>query len=730
MIEKPKTPLNMKPSKYGNSSFWLDKFDRDIDLHVDNELRKKNNDIYKLASRKRAVSNFVSILTSKQIPVEFATTGDSYTDGNSVVISSKLTEAADFDVAVGLALHEASHIKLSSFNFLQNLNTEIYNLSDYHDLSDECTRLGINILPTLKDILNWVEDRRIDNFVYKSSPGYRDYYIALYDKYFNDKLIDIALQSDEHTDETFEAYMFRLINLQSKSARFDALRGLREILKIADLNNIGRLETTKESFDVAVDIFRVILKNSVAPLLKKDGGSNSDENSDEKTELSDKEFDDLMNSMDGDGKDDNEDDESSENSDTGNSNGKSDTIGDTESHNNGGGSMEVNNVPDGMGGSSNENSTPPTKSVTLTDRQKNLLKKKIEKQKSFINGDIKKSKITKLDAKSIKAIESSEAELVEVGQTYDANSNWHTNGSITCIFVKNISRELIEDQMFPLTRSVVDYSDGKYITTLSDSSKEYVEAGVRLGTILGKRLQTHSESRDTIFNRQLIGKLDRRMVASLGFGNEQVFFTKETDKYNKANLHISIDASGSMCGSKWGNTITNAVALAKAVDMIPTLEIQITFRTTTENGTPYIVVGYDSRKDKFSKIKLLFPYFTPYGTTPEGLCFEAIAKYMVGSSNNLDSYFLNISDGEPYFQDRGFYYTGYPAARHTKKMVDNMKKIGIRVMSYFVGDTYSYSTESQTSKIFKESYGDSARFIDVTSVGEVSKTMNRLFLQK
>lgn len=731
MIEKPKTPLHMKPSKYGNSSFWLDKFDRDIDLDVDNELRKRNNDIYKLAARKRAVSNFVSILTSKQIPVQFATNGDSYTDGSSVVISSKLTEAADFDVAVGLALHEGSHIKLSSFTFLQNLNTEIYNLGDYYELSDGCTKLGINILPTLKDILNWVEDRRIDDFVYKSSPGYRNYYIALYDKYFNDKLIDTALQSDEHTDETFQAYMFRLINLQSKSARFDALSGLKEIVQISDLGNIGRLQTTKEAFDVAVEILKVILKNSVPPLNENgDGDGNSNETSEEKTELTDEEFNDLMDSMDGNGE---ESDETSENSKGSNGEGKSETGGDAESHNNGGSGMEVTNLPDNVNEMNNSlagEPTPSTNSIQLTDKQRELLKKKIEKQKNFINGDIKKSKISKTDARSIQAIESSEAELVEVGQTYDANSVWHQTGSITCIFVKNISRELIEDPMFPLTRQVVDYKDGKYTTTLSDASKEYVEAGVRLGTILGKRLQTHSESRDTIFNRQLIGKLDRRMVASLGFGNEQVFFTKETDKYNKANLHISIDASGSMWGLKWANTITNAVALAKAVDMIPTLEIQITFRTTTESGTPYIVVGYDSRKDKFSKIKLLFPYLTPYGTTPEGLCFEAIAKYVVGSSDNLDSYFVNISDGEPYFQDRGFYYVGFPAAKHTKKMVDNMKKMGIKVMSYFVSDSHITNTQSQTTQVFKESYGDAARFIDITSVGEVSKTMNRLFLQK
>ena len=178
MSVKPLTPLHMNTKKYGNSSFWLDKFDRDIDLDIDNEVKVRNNDLYKLAARKRAVSNFVSILTSKQIPVQFATNGDSYTDGNSVVISSKLTEPADFDVAVGLALHEASHIKLSSFDFLRGLMAHIYRLDNYQTLSTKSNDLGIDLTSSLNNILNWVEDRRIDNFVFRTSPGYRDYYLA------------------------------------------------------------------------------------------------------------------------------------------------------------------------------------------------------------------------------------------------------------------------------------------------------------------------------------------------------------------------------------------------------------------------------------------------------------------------------------------------------------------------------------------------------------------------
>ena len=57
--------------------------------------------------------------------------------------------------------------------------------------------------------------------------------------------------------------------------------------------------------------------------------------------------------------------------------------------------------------------------------------------------------------------------------------------------------------------------------------------------------------------------------------------------------------------------------------MIPNLQVQVTFRCTQDNK-PYIVMGYDSRVDKFSKVKQMFGGLGPNGTTPEGLCFERL----------------------------------------------------------------------------------------------------------
>ena len=98
----------------------------------------------------------------------------------------------------------------------------------------------------VKILLTYVEDRRIDNFVFTTSPGYKGYYHSMYDKYFYSKIIDKALQSTEHTDEVIESYMFRIINLTNVNTNLGALKGLRKIWNTIDIKNIGRLKDTKE----------------------------------------------------------------------------------------------------------------------------------------------------------------------------------------------------------------------------------------------------------------------------------------------------------------------------------------------------------------------------------------------------------------------------------------------------------------------------------------------------
>ena len=708
-------------SKYGSSSWWMSDWD---DTGYSNSFttntQTKSKNLYKMAAHRRAIANFVSIVTGKNIPVKFNTKGNSYTDGTTVVISSKVAEPNEFDPAVGLALHEGSHIKLSNFTLLADMYQSIQKVvgpAKLKEWMETANNKGVSdVIYTIKDILNWVEDRRIDQFIFDAAPGYRDYYRSMYDKYFNDPAIDKGMTSTEMSNETMDSYMFRLINLHSKFSRANALKGLNEITKIAKLSDINRLKSTDDALVVACDIFEVILTNIDANAQEEENkgkgkgkgqGQGSPQAGEGEQEAG-------------------EDDIEVEMGDSG-SEGMGDDGEDFDEAGDNGVAEEgkgvVGKIKVMLGGKGKNGKPAEGK---LSQRQLEILKKKIEKQKEFLRGDVKKGNVSQTENKSLDTIDQSGTELKKVGEEL-ANGKVVTKG-IECIVVKKMTQTLLESHDFPLASLRYNAKEGEH-QCQSHCATEVAE-GIRLGTILGKKLQVRSESRETIFNRQLVGRMDKRMISSLGFGNEHVFYTKEIDAYKKANLHISVDASGSMGGTKWRKTMINVVALAKAVDMISNLEIQISFRTTS-GELPYIVVAYDSRVDKFIKVKTLFQYLQPGGTTPEGLAFEGVMKQMVGSTNDIDSYFLNISDGEPYFHGKGYNYQGYYASKHTKKMVDKIQSMGIKVLSYFVSD-YSGDVDatSGSGKVFKDCYGKAASYINVTNVNEVTRTMNGLFMAK
>ena len=714
----------LKKSSYGASSWWMDGFDTSYTDKYLSDSEKHATDLYKMAAHRRAISNFVGIVTSKSIPVTFIARGDSFTNGSSVTISSKIAEPKEFDSAVGLALHEASHIKLSDFKILSDMAGNIDSIignAKRVELVKLSTEKRVDFYYNIKGILNWIEDRRIDQYIFNQAPGYRDYYRAMYDKYFNDPLIEKALISNEYTKETLDSYMFRLINLHSNSTRLDALKSLRKIYNVIDLQNISRLGSSKDALGVAIEVVEIILNSIVLPKPPEQKAAEQKEKS-PKSSKADK-VDAGSNGESDDAADDNE----------AGSNGESDDEAD-EADTNGDAGEDVDNDTDdidggdgisasGDGDEFDDGSDSNSADNRLTDKQMKSLEKKIKAQEDFINGDIKKSTVSKTEQSQLKNIEDSDAELTVVGKDIKSYSGFK---GIECIVIKNMTEALMADENFPLSRRGWDSTTKKY--ELKAVCAKSVDEGIRLGTVLGKKLQVRSEARETVYNRQVVGRLDKRMVSSLGFGNEHVFFTREIDKYNKANLHISIDASGSMDGEKWTKTMVNVVALAKAVDMIPNLQIQISFRTTQGN-TPYIVIAYNSKVDKFIKIKTLFPYLTSGGLTPEGLCFEAVLKYMVSAGTDIDSYFVNISDGEPYFTDNkiGILYQGEVASAHTRKMVDGISKMGIRVLSYYVSNG---GVKASSADTFKKCYGKAATFINVTNMAEVSKTMNALFLTK
>lgn len=687
--------------KYTNyhSSFWLEEHDFDEDI-VFSSLSEKSVDTikkYRLSSARKAIANFVSIATGKNIPVTFAT-NNSYTDGKSVVISGDIDKPEKFDIGVGLALHEGSHILLSDFEILRNLETKIPN----HLFELAATKnLGKwQVIDMVKNLDNIVEDRRIDNFIYKNAPGYREYYLKLYEHYFGDKTIEKGLESDDFKKENCESYMFRLINLMNKKSNLTSLKGLREIYSLLDLKNIDRLKNSNDALLVALDIANVIFANIDVVESQNNNSQSSGQGESEEG--------DNGQQQDGDAGD-----MKGDENETPSSNGPS-----MNSNADGGESMD--NESDGESTEGESDSSQGKSGNSLSDSTLKKLNKIIKQQKEFLDGDVRKKKITKSLENEISSVESQGAEIVHVGEGI------HNSKGCDVIVLKNLTKKMLEDDGFGMAYAYNDWKTNKKNLMQVIKSDDFTKAEM-MGTIMGKKLQVRNESRNTIFNRQKNGKIDGRMIATLGFDNENVFSQTFVDKFKKANIHLSIDASGSMGGKKWRETMINAIALAKATSMISNLELQITFRYS-DNDLPVIVFAYDSRKDSFQKIKSIFPYLRECGTTPEGLTFEAIQKMIVPASNDMDSFFVNISDGEPIFSNKNIQYGGMAACEHTKKQVNKIKANGIGVLSYFVSDGDYYSEGSKIK--FKTMYGADAKFININSIGEVTATLNKMFLSK
>ena len=112
-------------NKYSNSSFWYD-FDNDNDTDVITGIKiQPGKDYVKMAATLRAIANFVRIVTGENIPVKYNNKDESFTDGKTVVIGTKI-EDKNFDPAVGLALHEGSDIAYTDFDIIKYSNWESF----------------------------------------------------------------------------------------------------------------------------------------------------------------------------------------------------------------------------------------------------------------------------------------------------------------------------------------------------------------------------------------------------------------------------------------------------------------------------------------------------------------------------------------------------------------------------------------------------------------------------
>ena len=216
-----------------------------------------------LAQVQRGITNFVKILTGKDIPVQYATSGDSMTDGETVYIAANIKEDT-IDSTVGLALHEASHVLLTDFGYLNKEKNTV--LKRVYGVPEED-------YDNVFTLVNFVEDKRIDNFVYSTAPGYQFYYEQLYRKSFYNEIVDENLQNDVFRTPSWDAYFFRIINIFNRNSDLDALPGLQEVRDLLAYNRINSLQSTQDSVKTAIKIYNII-----KPYIREEEQENSEDN--------------------------------------------------------------------------------------------------------------------------------------------------------------------------------------------------------------------------------------------------------------------------------------------------------------------------------------------------------------------------------------------------------------------------------------------------------------------
>ena len=599
-----------------NSNFWL-KYEPEDKFNL-----------LELVNTQRAITNFVKILTEKEIKVDFQSNNDadSFTNGKRITLSSTISMST-IDSVVGLALHEASHCKYTDFHVLKHLKNILYN----RDIQS-----GHDIITTL---LNFVEDRRIDSLVYKTAPGYQGYYRSMYKRYFYSKTVDKALKGPEYRDENWNSYLFRIINIFNKNTDLNALKCLPTIHKAIDLKNIDRLKDTMDSLELAITLYGLLSAHFMlmTPEERKSQVQKNKQNSSDKA---------------------------------------------------------------------------PSREET---------KKVFTKQEQFINGKVHKATSSKKELNQIEAISKSNIKENQVSAV-DKNGVKRTDRKVHV--VDGITRSIVDSNLYGIF---------KYPNFACSNN---VNAGINLGKKLLRKLQITNEQVTLASKRLKSGKIDTRRVYAANFEND-IICKIDRAQYKPISVHLSIDGSGSMQGEKWDQVLINTVALGYVSLHMQNIDLTISIRTTGKDPSlssktahiPLLILAFNSKKHTLSDLKKL-AYFKVSGLTPEGMCLNALNQYIPSSSYYLDSYLINMSDGFPTFESSGFIYKGKSAILDTAKAVSNIKKKGVKVLSYFIETDVTSIKLNELVKAFRTMYGKSATFIDPKNVHQVTKTLNNLFLKR
>lgn len=683
-------------SKY-HTSFWNEGFDEFADKY--NVKQNSLEYLLQLNNIRRAIANFVAIATGRSIPVHFSTGQQSYattgtSSGKEFIVISAEADPKDFDANTGVALHESSHIIWSKrtvgesesmplFGVLEKLRTEPKRfISD--DLVKKAESIGDKmpeVISNFQFVLNIIEDRRIDQLMYQRAYGYRPYYEAMYEKYWHSEEMGELLKTADARVPVIRNYMAHLVNLTNEAFDPDALPGLRKMAMIIDLPNIQRFahDGKWESWDYATN---GLTAKTMAQKMKKfpDIVQNALEILEEiyNQAIFDQKKSDAQKQAEEDAK-----------------NGK------------GGFSIYDPNNHDMFAPGSEPQFRPMTKDE----------KKRFEEYMKDIvkntNEGVEKKELDAQSDQDMKSLDTSKVELTETGKGIEGKIK------AKCIVYHKLTKQLIKSKGFIFSHGYKD-----------SHTQQAVEDGAKLGMMLANRIRCIADETPITYTRKEKGHLDKRLVAGLGYENTNIFSHVVIEKHKPVLIHLTVDSSGSMQGSKWTQSIKLAAALAKVAEQVKTINLTVSFRAS-DYGMVHILMAYDSRVDSFVKLREMFSYLVADGGTPEGLSYEAIMDEIL-QDKVAKKYFINISDGEPSHtaydvgNKNALSYCGETAYKHTRGLIAEMEACGISVLAYFVSDSQYGADYSRNA--FRKMYGKAAQFINAGSVTDIARTLNQMFL--
>lgn len=680
---------------YGISSKRLKELDAEEKKSEEERLRNAERivELIKLGAFMRSCGNFVRILTGRDdIVVKYEEGDASYTDGKTVTLSSKVED--NFDSTVGLALHEASHIVKTDMNFVPKIIESWKEREKY--ISGEMVKKIIEINPKIEK-WNWAQLMKDSKIVFNFKSGTKpvqqaaEVFLTIQFKeiwnWIEDRRIDKWVRTTAegysgYYDALYERYflnnevdkelkkdkLYKEETFDSYSYRiFNLMNNNNNLDSLKGLREIEKLIDWKH-IDRLNNCYEVAdLTKGVIEIILKN--------------ITSLDFKSVMLRK-----------------------------------------FQLDSAcnDDGMGIDLDKLTDEQIKEIFgMSRKQLEKLLKKMQEQKDFANGDVQKRKLTASEAKQMQSLQN-------IGVTLDLVGGDDFNGQyIQTVFIEKLTDAVIESSEFGNSFHSHYYGRSYY------SNEEAIKQGFILGRLLGRRLQIRNEEKTLKFTRKDSGKIDKRLVSNLGYGVENIFSKVETSKYEKAHIHLSIDASGSMNGQRIFKAIKTSIAIAVASKMISNVEVVISFRSTTTTNLPLVYIAYDSRVNGFSHIRKYFKLIHANSSTPESLCYPSIMNRSFPKiANGENFYFVNLSDGEPAHSVSGsnghtFSYHGESAYRHCKKMINKMvKDFGATIISYLISDGH----ESLHS--LKKMYGNNNAFnINTDNVEQIARVMNRKFLE-